>query len=202
MRSLSRGGEPVRALTRTALSIVAVVATAGLDAASAEKHVVLDPAKSKVTFTLDATAHNVEGVLALKSGDVRFDPASGTASGEIVVQLAGGKTGNDRRDRKMHEEVLETSKYPTATFHVRRVAGTFNENGSSQLGLEGTLDFHGSEHPLTLPAKVEAHGSAIKATFDVTIPFVAWGLKDPSVFVLRVEKEVVVHVAAEGSLRD
>ncbi len=186
----------------SSLAILAAVITSLAPALRAdEKRVVLDPAKSKVTFTLEATAHDVEGVLALKSGEVAFEPDTGAASGDVVVQLAGGKTGNDRRDRKMHTEILETQKFPTATFHLRKVNGKLEPEGGSKLGLEGVLSFHGGEHPMTIPASVTSHGGQVTATFDVTIPFVAWGLEDPSVFVLRVNKEVTVHVVAAGTLK-
>ena len=53
--------------------------------ALAEQRVlVLDPAASKVSFTLGATGHDVHGALAVKSGRIAFDPATGTASGEIA----------------------------------------------------------------------------------------------------------------------
>jgi polyisoprenoid-binding protein YceI len=185
----------------TPLAAAAMAAMIWPAAWAAEKRVTLDPAKSTVTFTLEATAHEVEGVLALKSGEITFDPDNGSASGDIVIQLAGGKTGNERRDRKMHAEVLETSKFPSATFRLNKVTGTFVAEGESKLGLEGVLNLHGADHPLTLQAHVTTHAGHVTAKIEVPIPFVAWGLQDPSVFVLRVAKEVAVHVVAEGTIQ-
>lgn len=185
------------ALPALALTLLAVLAPA---AARAETRVVLDPAASRVAFTLDATGHTVEGTIPIKSGRVTFDPATGQASGEITLDLKGAKTGNDGRDKKMHETVLETARYPTAVFRAEKVRGTLAPSGSSQVTLDGTLTFHGADHKLSLPAKVNVQDGRIKADATVTIPYVAWGLKDPSAFVLRVGKTVAVKAHAEGRL--
>lgn len=190
----------MRGWTTTALVMAAIAAAA--PAGAAEKLLSLDPAATKVTFTLDATGHDVEGALSLRSGEVRFDPAGGAASGAIVVQLAGAKTGNDKRDRQMHEDVLETPKFPVATFRAQRLTGAFHESGASKVALEGVLNFHGADHPVTLQANVAVQGDRLTAELEVPIPFVEWGLEDPSIFILRVAKVVAVHVKAEGTLRD
>lgn len=170
-------------------------------AAHAEQRVlVLDPAASKVSFTLAATGHSVEGTMAVKSGRVSFDPATGAASGEIVLDLKSAQTGSDGRDKDMHEKVLETGKYPTAVFRAEKVRGTLAPSGPSQLTLDGTLAFHGGDHKMTLAAQVDVQNGRVKADAQFPIPYVQWGLHDPSVFVLRVAKVVEVKVHAVGTL--
>ena len=44
-------------------------------------------------------------------------------------------------------------------------------------------------------------GGRVVAETSFEIPFVAWGLRDPSFMVLRVAKVVSVTVRAEGELR-
>lgn len=160
----------------------------------------VDESRSRVTFTLDATAHTVEGSFAVRSGSVTFEPENGTASGEIVVDLASGKTGNARRDAKMHEETLEIEKFPVAVFRPGRLLGKVPAEGTTDLEIEGVLLFHGKEHELTAPVRISADGSSISAVSEFSIPYVAWGLEDPSVFVLRVAKEVTVRVELSGTL--
>ncbi len=46
-----------------------------------ETLVTLDPAGAQIEFTLGATLHTVHGSFKLKHGEIRFDPATGSASG-------------------------------------------------------------------------------------------------------------------------
>lgn len=171
-------------------------------AAAAEPRVlVLDPGASKVSFTLDATGHQVEGTMALKAGRVTFDPATGQASGEITIDLRSAQTGNGSRDKTMHEEVLESATYPTAVFRAESIEGDVAATGTSQVTLGGTLSFHGADHKMKLPAKVRMRdGGSLQADVTIPIPYVEWGLHDPSILILRVAKVVQVMVAATGRL--
>lgn len=177
-----------------------LVAPAARSARAEQIALVLDPAASKVSFTLDATGHDVEGAMAVKSGRIVFDPATGSASGEIVLDLKSAKTGSDGRDEDMHEKVLETGKYPAATFRAEKVRGAVAPSGASQVTLDGTLSFHGSDHKMSLPAKIQVENGRARADTRLQIPYVQWGLHDPSLFVLRVAKVVDVTVHAVGTL--
>lgn len=188
---------------RAVLVLLTVLSMAGPMSRSAfaeARVLVLDPAASKVSFTLDATGHDVEGTMALKAGRVTFDPASGQASGEIVLDLRSARTGNESRDKTMHEDVLESATYPTAVFRAETVEGDVAATGTSQVTLGGTLAFHGADHKLKLPAKVEMRGGRLQAETTFPIPYVEWGLHDPSIMILRVAKVVQVKVAAAGRL--
>jgi polyisoprenoid-binding protein YceI len=161
----------------------------------------LSPEDTKVTFTLDATAHTVHGTVPLTSGTIQFDPASGRASGEIVLDLARAQTGNKGRDDDMHAKVLESARFPRAVFRPQQIQGSLRSAGTSEIVLKGTLLFHGAEHAVEIPAKITTTGSHVRAEGHLTIPYVAWGLRDPSKFVLRVGKTVEVQLRVEGDLR-
>src|ERR1035438_10885012 len=74
-------------------------------AASSEIVLTLDPAQSKVHWTVDSTLHTVHGTFALKNGSVHFDPETGVAGGEIVVYAPSGQSGSGSRDKRMQREI-------------------------------------------------------------------------------------------------
>jgi hypothetical protein len=54
-----------------------------------------------VEYKLGAVLHTVEGTFALKRGHFSFDPESGRAAGELVVDATSGQSGNGGcRDRR------------------------------------------------------------------------------------------------------
>ncbi len=158
----------------------------------------LDPAKTTVSFTLGDVLHTVHGTFKAKSGTVRFDPSSGTASGSIVVDATSGDSGNSTRDHKMHKEILESDKYPEITFSPTRITGTVTRGSTVQV--EGKFRIHGADHPLTLAVPIAMDGGDLTATLHFSVPYVAWGMKNPSTFILRVNKEVEIDIVAVGHL--
>ncbi|HEV2617607.1 MAG TPA: YceI family protein [Candidatus Acidoferrales bacterium] len=160
----------------------------------------LDPARTQITFTLGATFHTVEGSFKLKSGSIQFNPATGEVSGEIVVDATSGETGNNSRDRKMHKSVLESQNYPEIVFVPSRVQGHVSLSGESQVQVHGSVKLDGSQHNITIPADVRVTGDHLTATVHFAIPYVEWGLKDPSTFLLRVDKKVDLVIQAAGKL--
>lgn len=167
-------------------------------AIAAERVVILDPAATKVTFTLDTTFHLVHGTMALTGGTIRFDPETGLASGEITVDARVAETGNTDRDKTMHEDVLETARYPNIVFKPQRVEGKLADPGRSDLSITGILTLHGDQHPMTLKTAVECGLGHVKGEIRFSVPYVAWGLKDPSFLVARAAKTVEILVQAEG----
>ena len=161
----------------------------------------VDPAASSVGFTFGATLHTVEGTLGIESGTLTLDPVSREASGSVVMDMKTASTDNQRRDRKMHEKILQSARYPKAVFTLERVEGAFNPAGSSDLLMHGTLDFHGAKHQMLIPARVTVEGDRLTGRCRVTIPYVEWGLADPSFFLLRVAKTVDVAVEVVGRLQ-
>src|SRR5258708_30028247 len=92
----------------------------------------IDPAQSKVHWTLGSTVHTVHGSFAFKKGILQLDTSTGKAGGEIIVDATSGNSGNDSPDKKMHKEVLESGRYAEDLFPPqrgeRRIAphGTFS----------------------------------------------------------------------------
>jgi polyisoprenoid-binding protein YceI len=160
----------------------------------------LDPQKTEIHWTLGTTLHTVHGTFRLKGGLVSFDPATGAAEGEVLVDTSTGESGNSSRDEKMQKEVLESSKYPQAFFHPVKLTGGLKAGGPQNVTVEGMFNLHGADHPLTLQMSVQISGSDATATMHFNIPYIAWGMKDESTFLLKVDKEVAVEVVAKGTV--
>ena len=160
----------------------------------------LDPAQSRVQFTLGATFHEVHGTFQLKGGTIHFNPASGEASGSLIADATSGNTGNDRRDRRMHRQILEDQKYPEIVFTPQHVSGKLAPQGTSQMEVQGLLTLHGEQHPITFTAPVQVNQAQASAEVHFTLPYMKWGLKNPSTFVLRVSDKVSIDVHAVGRL--
>jgi polyisoprenoid-binding protein YceI len=165
-----------------------------------EVHIDFDPAATKVEFTLGDVLHTVHGSFRLKSGTIHFDPSTGAAGGLLVVDAASGDSGNKTRDHKMNKEILETDRYSEATFTPNRVIGQLAMQGASQVQVQGTFRLHGADHDLTLVVPAQVNGSQINLQTRFAIPYVKWGLKDPSTFVLRVNKEVQMSISGNEKI--
>ena len=160
----------------------------------------LDSQQSHVSFTLGDVLHTVHGTFHLKSGSVHFDTTTGTASGLIVVDATSGDSGSKARDRKMHKEILESSKFPEITFAPQHVRGQIPSEGKSQLTMDGMMTLHGQAHPMSITVPVEVHSGIATADLTFVVPYVQWGLKNPSTFILKVNDKVDIDVHAVGHL--
>lgn len=170
-------------------------------AATSEIVLILDPAQSKVHWTLDSSLHTMHGTFAVKSGTVHFNPKTGTAGGEIVVSATSGESGNKSRDARMHKEILETAKYPEAVFRPTHEQGKVALAGASQVKLDGIFIIHGSEHELTALVTVDFRGDRWTGTAKFEVPYVQWGMKSPSNFLLKVKPVVNVEMEMSGEMK-
>jgi polyisoprenoid-binding protein YceI len=163
---------------------------------------VFSPERTRVEFTLGATLHEVHGTLKLLRGELRFDESSQQASGSLVLDARSAQTGNSRRDRDMHAEVLESEKYPEIVFEAERLELTRQAADRGEAVLHGRMRIHGDEHGLAIPAHIErGDDDAIRVRAEFRVPYVAWGMRDVSNFVLHVEPEVAVRVDATAQLQ-
>ncbi|MBZ5593461.1 MAG: YceI family protein [Acidobacteriia bacterium] len=181
-----------------ALILITYAATAGTSSATDEIVLELDPAQTEIHFTLPDILHTVHGTFQLKSGTIRFDPATGKASGAVIVDVASGASGSAARDRKMHKDVLESRRYPEAVFTPERVEGRFASEGVAELQVHGLFKIHGAEHEMIFQTRVENKGDLLVANLHSVMPYAQWGVKNPSTFILRVSDKVQLDIRATG----
>ncbi|MDQ2834186.1 MAG: YceI family protein [Acidobacteriota bacterium] len=188
----------VRVALLLVFALSAGIARAQTAASASTLH--LDPAGTSIRWTLKGNLHTVHGTFQLKSGLITFDPKTGAAQGEIIIETASGASGEEMRDRRMQKDVLESTKYPEAIFHPDKVMGVVRAGRTQTATVEGTFTIHGADHPLTLQVQTSWNGDVVSAKTSFTVPYVAWGMKDPSTLMLRVGKEVQVEIDSRGSV--
>jgi hypothetical protein len=182
----------------------AATSAQSLQATRAVGQIVLsvDPSRSTVHWSVESSLHTVHGTFHVKRGTLSVDPATGKASGEIVVDATSGESGSNARDRRMHKEILESNQYSEVVFRPDRADGTVVAQGNSSLKLHGIFSLHGADHELSVATQATLREGQWKGTATFEVPYIEWGLKNPSNFLLKVKPVVEVELDLAGSLRN
>jgi len=117
------------------------------------------------------------------------------------VDVTSGESGSDARDSRMQANVLESKKYPEAVFVPDHVDGTFLAPGNSSLKVHGLFTIHGAAHEMTMNVQTASTDARSQARMTFEIPYVAWGMKDPSNFLLKVGKSIQMTINTSGALQ-
>ncbi|MGH9436452.1 MAG: YceI family protein [Terriglobia bacterium] len=184
----------------TILSIWVLATIMPLLLRAKELSIDLNPAKTKIVFVLSATFHIVHGTFDITEGHLLFDPSTGAMKGDIVVNAASGNSGNGMRDRRMTREVLQAQRFPQIRFAPDAYSGTITANGASNIDVHGVLMIHGQAHKITLPMQVRMSHDEVTAKGKLVVPYVKWGMKNPSRLFLKVSKNVELDITAVGRI--
>jgi polyisoprenoid-binding protein YceI len=160
----------------------------------------VNPEASKVAFALAGNTHHVDGIFHVQSGSIDYDRSTQAISGSVVVAAGSGNSGDQDRDKKMNSDVLEVAHYADVSFVPKSYQGTIPASGDSTIQVTGVFTLHGTPHNLTVPMQIHIEGAALTAKTHFTVPYVQWGLKDPSIFILKVAKVVDIDLTLTGSL--
>lgn len=181
------------------MTVVALLICSAITMNAQDQTFQLDPAQTAVKFTLGDVLHTVHGTFKLKHGALQLEPA-GKVAGEIVVDATTGDSGSGMRDRKMHNEVLESAHYPEIAFRPDRIEGPVPSQGKSSVMIHGMFNIHGTDREITVPAQVETFADHWTATVHFTIPYEKWGMKNPSTLFLKVSDSVEIDLVAVGNV--
>lgn len=186
-----------------AVAFVLAIAAFANRAAAAELRagtLKLDPSRTLVEFRLPGSLHTTHGNFKLVQGTIRADLASGEAGGSIVVDAKSGDSGFAARDDRMKDSVLEVQKYPRIIFAPLRVTGQVGKDGRFQAKMQGVLTLHGTEHKIVMEVHGRVTGDTLIAESHFSVPYVDWGMHDPSVLMLAVAKQVEIDIATAGRI--
>jgi polyisoprenoid-binding protein YceI len=182
-------------------TVVLLALMATLIARAQQQTFTVDPTISNVAFALTGMGHEVHGVFHVSHGSIQFDRSTGHIAGSIVAPATSGDSNDKGRDKNMHAQVLNADQFADISFEPKSYQGTIAAAGDSNLQVSGIFTLHGVAHDLTLPMQIRIEGSALSAKGSFIVPYVKWGLKDPSIFVLKVAKEVHIDLSLSGSLQ-
>jgi polyisoprenoid-binding protein YceI len=160
----------------------------------------VNPDASEVKMTLKTNHEIVNGTFHVQSGSIEFDRSVPKMAGSVVVAAASGKTGNDSRDKKMNKEILKVEQYTTVSFAPKTYTGTIAPTGDSTIQVSGVFTLLGTPHDLTIPMQVHIEGSKSTAKAQFVVPYVQWGLKNPSFMIWKAENDVAIDLNLVGQL--
>ena len=155
-----------------------------------------EAATTTVRWTLNTNTHIVHGTFRLKNGAVHINRGTGEASGLIVIDATSGESGDSSRDARMHSAIIESAKFPTITFRPAHVAGKIDLSATDSITVDGVMNLHGQDQPMQMIVNHHPKDPGLAAETHFMVPFVAWGLKDPSTFIFRTEKQVAIDIDA------
>ncbi len=159
----------------------------------------VNPDASQVAFSLGGS-HRVQGTFHVQSGSIDFDRAAAKISGFVVVAAGSGNSGEPNRDKKMNADVLDVAHFADVSFVPQSYQGTIAVSGDSTIQVTGAFTLHGTPHDLTVPMQIHIDGANLTAKTRFSVPYVKWGLKDPSFFILKVAKDVDIDLTLVGRL--
>jgi polyisoprenoid-binding protein YceI len=157
---------------------------------------------SEVKIMLNTTHEVVNGTFHVQSGSINFDRTASHISGIVIVAAGSGKTGNDSRDKKMNREILKVDQFATVSFAPKAYTGTVAASGDSTIQVSGVFTLLGTPHDLTIPMQIQIDGSKATARAQFVVPYVQWGLKNPSFMFWKAENDVAVDLNVVGQVSD
>ena len=181
----------------TVFALVAVLAPAAL---AQHQTFVVNPDASEVKITLNTTHEIVNGTFHVQTGSIEFDRSTPKMAGSVVVLAGSGKTGNDSRDKKMNKDILKAEQYATVSFEPKTYTGAIALSGESNLHVTGIFTLLGTPHEITIPILVHLEGTAATAKAHFVVPYVKWGLKNPSFLIWKADDDVAIDLYLAGRL--
>jgi polyisoprenoid-binding protein YceI len=182
------------------MKLILIALACAFPALSQQIFVKLDTKLTQINFTLGDILHTVHGAFTLIKGDYWFNPSSGEAGGQLSVDAKSGNSGSQARDSRMTTRVLQADQYPLISFVPDHINGKANLSGHSEFRLHGILAIHGNPHELTMDVRSDIQAADLKAQAAFDVPYVQWGMKNPSTLMLRVNPTVHIEIRAIGQI--
>jgi polyisoprenoid-binding protein YceI len=137
------------------------------------------------------------------NGTVNYDSQTGEfLKGEVQIGLASIDSGNGVRDGRMRNEFLQTEKFPTALFTVKKIENfpkfsEWKQWGNRQRGkIIGDLTIRNITKPVTFDAETVYNGKELKVTGTSKVKMTDYGITPPTLLLVTVEDSVGLEFSA------
>ena len=181
-------------------AVLALAVILGPAALAQHQTFTVNPDASDVKMKLNTTHEVVNGTFHVQSGSIDFDRTASNISGTVIVAAGSGKTGNDSRDRKMNKDILKVDQFATVSFAPKTYDGMIAASGDSAIQVSGVFTLLGTPHDLTIPMQIHIDGSKATAKGQFVVPYVQWGLKNPSFLIWKAENNVGIDLNLVGQI--
>jgi polyisoprenoid-binding protein YceI len=129
-----------------------------------------------------------------------FKKVANNLSVAQAAAIACSKTGNGSRDKMMNKDILEVEQHAAVSFEPRSYAGAIAPSGDSTVQVTGIFTLLGTPHEITIPVLVHLEDANATAKAHFVVPYIQWGLKDPSFLFWKADKEVAIDLVLTGRL--
>ncbi|WP_158750531.1 YceI family protein [Acidobacterium sp. S8] len=181
-------------------AVLALAVILGPAALAQHQTFTVNPDASDVKMKLNTTHEVVNGIFHVQSGSINFDRTASNISGTVIVAAGSGMTGNDSRDKKMNKDILKVDQFSTVSFAPKTYNGTIAASGDSTIQVSGVFTLLGTPHDLTIPMQIHIDGSKATAKGQFVVPYVQWGLKNPSFLIWKAENDVAIDLNLVGQI--
>jgi polyisoprenoid-binding protein YceI len=134
----------------------------------------VDPAKSRLGFTVQWSGQAFNATFKSWKADIAFDPADlGRSKVVVTIDLASEDSGSDENDDGVKgAEGFATDKFPAARFETTG----FTAKGGTSYVATGRLTLHGMTKPITLPFTLAIAGNSAHMTGKAMVSRIDFGL--------------------------
>lgn len=160
---------------------------------------------SRAVFRARDPVETIDGHIPIASARLALDPARlGSARGSLTVRTAAISTGNVLRDQNARRALLDSARYPTASFTLTRVEADpsqLRDGASSRLRVTGELRLHGVTRKVVATGTVARHGARLTARLDFALRLTDFGMVRPRLLFIQVDDRVSVQAILELQLQ-
>jgi hypothetical protein len=100
----------------------------------------------------------------------------------------------------MTRDILQAEQHATVSFEPKACTGALAPSGDSNLQVTGIFTLLGTPHTITIPILVHLEGATASAKARFVVPYVQWGLKNPSFLIWKADNDVAIDISLTGQL--